>query len=240
MEIQYSYGIFFGTWFGFLVFLCIVYKFLWRRREKTVARLHLRKRSLDCVPTSPEEIQTKCFSQAGHRFSYLGAVCHWGWRVFLAAGTIMMILLTLDVYFGFMDWTTGGQLPTKANQGIFFVLYCMVHLVQLCFAVKGDEMEIFFLVPCEMSEATYIKVTENSPEVMEGESDTNEWFNKFVKKLRKRFKLADGDKRITLHPVKTFTSEKETNRYFEYTCIRYIWNHDRQQFRPYQPPATSG
>ena len=132
-----------------------------------------------------------------------------------------------------------GKMATPANNQIFLIAYIMVHIVQLVFAVLGDRMTIFFMMPCPIASATCVLVTEKSTEQAEGDSELNSTFSRVIKSVRKRLNI-HTDIRSTLHPVKTFTNNGGTSRYFEFTCIRYIWSDVFQRFKPYRPPAPSG
>ena len=50
-----------------------------------------------------------------------------------------------------------------------------------------------------------------------------------------------SDTRSTLHPVNLFDpTDADSTRYFEFTCIRYIWSDTFERFKAYKPAAFSG
>jgi hypothetical protein len=208
---------------------------------------------------------------------------------------------------------------------IFLIVFALSHITQLIFALLGDSIAVFFMMPCKVSEATYVLVTEKCIDSSaDNDSEIDSWVSRFWASCRRKFNKS-GDVRRTLHQVKNFQSVKTIdmtgkswescsnsfkihdeiarrsimfssrnqirygavkyqdrivthlngdiisckqqlqrkwqrlesdddeqssakihlttvypNRYFEFTCIRYIWSDAHQRFKPYRPSCFSG
>ena len=204
------------------------------------------------IPTSPEDKGSEC-SQLGFRKSFCGRTVVWLWRSFFAFGLVYMTLLVLDQYGAIpMDFVNAYYFTTKTGRGVFFVIFVLVCTTFLLYALLGDDGVVLFLKPCPLIDATFVLVKENTPaEHLEDDlnneeeaDESNSKKNGFFVKIKRKFTKSKNDQvKSTLIEVKQFISQQQSSkliRYFEFTCVRYIWNDAGQRFKPHRPKPVTG
>eukprot|EP00929_Paragymnodinium_shiwhaense_P036539 TRINITY_DN19569_c0_g1_i4.p1 TRINITY_DN19569_c0_g1~~TRINITY_DN19569_c0_g1_i4.p1 ORF type:complete len:1292 (-),score=164.98 TRINITY_DN19569_c0_g1_i4:385-4260(-) len=147
----------------------------------------------------------------------VGTVLSLAWMTMPLLMEVAMVLLTLDNYFG-VGWD--GTAPC------FIVIMCLTHCLLLLATAFAPALHTFFMCPCELADATHVRIEEEDAAAATSDVEVGSLSVVALERARK----------AKLVPV------LRTNglRYYEYTCVRYVWDTDGRRFRPVGTLSITG
>lgn len=179
--------------------------------EKVGKHAHCRRFS--AVPMGDDEPDPSSLEivQSGYRTWWYGFLLRCLWLLVPVVSQIQLAWLTWEQYFG-LGW------DRAAKQ--FLLIYVVSHLVLFLATRFSGQVKTFFLQPSSLAEATHIAIFPRDPK--KGLSE--------LELVRVRhMDEHDGHE-----------SEEGEGRFYQHTCVRYLWSSQARRFRPSGTVALSG
>lgn len=152
--------------------------------------------------------------QSGYRTWFFGVFLYALWMLVPIVSQLQLVWLTMERYFG-LGW------DATAKQ--FILIYLISHVILFAATQYSGQVKTFFLQPSSLAEATHIAIFPRDKTKGLGRLEVVR-----VRHLPGSETGSGGSTTV------------QSRRYYEQTCVRYLWNEEARRFRPTGVKPLSG